>query len=112
MVPPAARGGTARAGRAAVAAGGAVARLSGLRDAQPLQRAMAPSAPTEIISQPRHGNGGVDDPERACAAAEALAAIQWLFASDEAALTKSDHWTDQRHGSRRPLSLQHDCRGL
>ena len=30
--------------------------------------------------------GGADDPERACAAAEALAAIQRLFASDEAAL--------------------------
>jgi RNA polymerase sigma-70 factor (ECF subfamily) len=33
-----------------------------------------------------HGGGGADDPERACAAAEALAAIQRLFASDEAAL--------------------------
>jgi len=32
-----------------------------------------------------HGGGGADDPERACAAAEALAAIQLLFASDEAA---------------------------
>jgi RNA polymerase sigma-70 factor (ECF subfamily) len=32
------------------------------------------------------GSGGADDPERACAAAEALAAIQQLFASDEAAL--------------------------
>ena len=32
------------------------------------------------------GSGGADDPERACAAAEALAAIQRLFASDEAAL--------------------------
>ena len=31
-------------------------------------------------------SGGADDPERACAAAEALAAIQRLFASDEAAL--------------------------
>jgi RNA polymerase sigma-70 factor (ECF subfamily) len=31
-------------------------------------------------------SGEVDDPERACAAAEALAAIQRLFASDEAAL--------------------------
>jgi DNA-directed RNA polymerase specialized sigma24 family protein len=30
--------------------------------------------------------GGPDDPERACAAVEALAAIQRLFASDEAAL--------------------------
>ena len=30
--------------------------------------------------------GGADDPERACAAAEALAAIQRLFASDAAAL--------------------------
>lgn len=30
--------------------------------------------------------GGVDDPERACAAAEALVAIQRLFASDAAAL--------------------------
>ena len=33
-----------------------------------------------------HSSGGADDPERACAAAEALAAIQRLFASDEAAL--------------------------
>ena len=33
-----------------------------------------------------HDGGGADDPERACAAAEALAAIQRLFASDEAAL--------------------------
>src|SRR5262249_37053820 len=33
-----------------------------------------------------HGGGGADEPERACAAAEALAAIQRLFASDEAAL--------------------------
>ena len=33
-----------------------------------------------------HDNGGADDPERACAAAEALAAIQRLFASDAAAL--------------------------
>jgi RNA polymerase sigma-70 factor (ECF subfamily) len=31
-------------------------------------------------------NGRADDPERACAAAEALAALQRLFASDEAAL--------------------------
>jgi RNA polymerase sigma-70 factor (ECF subfamily) len=33
-----------------------------------------------------HGSGGVDDPERACAAAEALAAILRLFASDKPAL--------------------------
>jgi len=33
-----------------------------------------------------HDSGGSDDPERACAAAEALAAIQRLFASDAAAL--------------------------
>jgi DNA-directed RNA polymerase specialized sigma24 family protein len=33
-----------------------------------------------------HGCGGADDPERACAAAEALAAIQRLFVSDNAAL--------------------------
>jgi len=33
-----------------------------------------------------HDSGGVDDPERAYAAAEALAAIQRLFASDEVAL--------------------------
>ena len=33
-----------------------------------------------------HDSGGSDDPERACAAAEALAAIQRLFASDGAAL--------------------------
>jgi DNA-directed RNA polymerase specialized sigma24 family protein len=33
-----------------------------------------------------HGDSAADDPERACAAAEALAAIQRLFASDEAAL--------------------------
>ncbi len=33
-----------------------------------------------------HDGGGADDPERACAAAEALAAIQRLFASDKAAL--------------------------
>jgi len=33
-----------------------------------------------------HDGGGADDPERACAAAEALAVIQRLFASDEAAL--------------------------
>ena len=33
-----------------------------------------------------HDSGGADDPERACAAAEALAAIQRLFAPDEAAL--------------------------
>jgi DNA-directed RNA polymerase specialized sigma24 family protein len=33
-----------------------------------------------------HDFGGADDPERACAAAEALAAVQRLFASDEAAL--------------------------
>ena len=33
-----------------------------------------------------HDGGGAYDPERACAAAEALAAIQRLFASDEAAL--------------------------
>jgi RNA polymerase sigma-70 factor (ECF subfamily) len=33
-----------------------------------------------------HGSGGADDPERACAAAEALAAIQRLFVSDAAAL--------------------------
>jgi DNA-directed RNA polymerase specialized sigma24 family protein len=33
-----------------------------------------------------HDSGGADDPERACAAAEALAAIQRVFASDEAAL--------------------------
>ena len=32
--------------------------------------------------------GGPDDPERACAAAEALAAIQRLFASDEAPLPR------------------------
>ena len=32
------------------------------------------------------GSGGADDPERACAAAEALAAILRLFASDKAAL--------------------------
>ena len=31
-------------------------------------------------------SGGADDPERACAAAEALAALQRLFASDAAAL--------------------------
>jgi len=33
-----------------------------------------------------HGSGEADDPERACAAAEALVAVQRLFASDEAAL--------------------------
>jgi len=33
-----------------------------------------------------HDSGGADDPERACAAVEALAAIQRLFASDETAL--------------------------
>ncbi len=33
-----------------------------------------------------HDSGGADDPERACAAAEALAAIRRLFASDAAAL--------------------------
>lgn len=33
-----------------------------------------------------HDIGAAEDPERACAAAEALAAIQRLFASDEAAL--------------------------
>jgi DNA-directed RNA polymerase specialized sigma24 family protein len=33
-----------------------------------------------------HGSGEADDPERVCAAAEALAAIQRLFASDKAAL--------------------------
>jgi DNA-directed RNA polymerase specialized sigma24 family protein len=33
-----------------------------------------------------HDSGAAGDPERACAAAEALAAIQRLFASDEAAL--------------------------
>jgi len=33
-----------------------------------------------------HDSGGAHDPERTCAAAEALAAIQRLFASDEAAL--------------------------
>ena len=33
-----------------------------------------------------HGSGKADDPERACAAAEALVAVQRLFASDEAAL--------------------------
>jgi len=33
-----------------------------------------------------HGSGEAHDPERACAAAEVLAAIQRLFASDEAAL--------------------------
>jgi len=33
-----------------------------------------------------HDSGGADDPERACAAAEALAAIQRLFASDEVAM--------------------------
>ena len=33
-----------------------------------------------------HGSGGADDPERAYAAAQALAAIQRLFASDDAAL--------------------------
>jgi RNA polymerase sigma-70 factor (ECF subfamily) len=33
-----------------------------------------------------HHSGGADDPERACAAAEALATIQRLFASDAAAL--------------------------
>jgi DNA-directed RNA polymerase specialized sigma24 family protein len=33
-----------------------------------------------------HVSGGRDDPERACAAAEALTAIQRLFASDDAAL--------------------------
>jgi RNA polymerase sigma-70 factor (ECF subfamily) len=33
-----------------------------------------------------HGSGKADDPERASAAAEALAAVQRLFASDEAAL--------------------------
>ncbi|HJU18050.1 MAG TPA: hypothetical protein VJ770_16475 [Stellaceae bacterium] len=33
-----------------------------------------------------HDSGGADDPERACAAAEALAAIQRLFASDKTAL--------------------------
>ena len=32
------------------------------------------------------GSGGADDPERACAAAEALTAILRLFASDKAAL--------------------------
>ena len=31
-------------------------------------------------------SGGADDPERACAATEALAALQRLFASDDAAL--------------------------
>jgi RNA polymerase sigma-70 factor (ECF subfamily) len=31
-------------------------------------------------------HGGADDPERACAAAEALAAIQQMFASDEVAM--------------------------
>jgi RNA polymerase sigma-70 factor (ECF subfamily) len=35
---------------------------------------------------PTSPDGAADDPERACAAAEALAAIQRLFASDEAAL--------------------------
>ena len=35
---------------------------------------------------PRTIGGGADDPERACAAAEALAAIQRLFASDEVAM--------------------------
>ena len=33
-----------------------------------------------------HDSRGSDDPERACAAAEALAAVQRLFACDEAAL--------------------------
>jgi RNA polymerase sigma-70 factor (ECF subfamily) len=33
-----------------------------------------------------YSGGGADDPERACAAAEALAAIQRLFASDNTAL--------------------------
>jgi DNA-directed RNA polymerase specialized sigma24 family protein len=33
-----------------------------------------------------YDGGGADDPERACAAAEALAAIQRLFAADAAAL--------------------------
>jgi DNA-directed RNA polymerase specialized sigma24 family protein len=33
-----------------------------------------------------YDSGGADDPERACVAAETLAAIQRLFASDEAAL--------------------------
>ena len=33
-----------------------------------------------------YDSGGADDPERACAAAEALAAIQRLFVGDEAAL--------------------------
>jgi RNA polymerase sigma-70 factor (ECF subfamily) len=37
-----------------------------------------------------HDSGGADDPERACAAAEALAAIQRLFASDAAALKVID----------------------
>ena len=37
-----------------------------------------------------HGSGDVFDPERACAAAEALAAIQRLFASDTTALKVID----------------------
>ena len=37
-----------------------------------------------------HGSGDVFDPERACAAAEALAAIQRLFASDATALKVID----------------------
>src|SRR6516162_4550835 len=53
MVRLAARGGTAGVdGHAAVAAGGALARVSGRRDAQPLRRAMAPSPPTGAPANP------------------------------------------------------------
>jgi RNA polymerase sigma-70 factor (ECF subfamily) len=43
------------------------------------------AATADSMISPGDG-GGADDPERACAAAEALVAIQRLFASDAAAL--------------------------
>jgi len=57
-----------------------------------------------------HGSGGADDPERACAAAEALAGILRLFASDKPALKVI---TGLISGSgRHPSSLRSDRRGI
>src|SRR6516164_2943135 len=86
MVRPAARSGAARADRARPWPPGVslLAFLAGV------MRSVCDEQWRRHRRQDRlpilQGSGGADDPERACAAAEALAAILRLFASDKAAL--------------------------